>query len=92
MTHLEAYNAQHDLDIIALTETALRPSDESEKVFIEGYTALRRDLPPGTTHGGVMLFHKDNLALRPREDLENHPNVLVSEINICNKQIFFTVV
>ena len=92
VAQLEAYNAQLNLDIIALTETALKPSDESEKISIDGYTALRRDLPQDTTHGGVMLFHKDNLALRPREDLENHPNVLVSEITICKKKIFFTVV
>ena len=92
ITQIEAYNAFHDLDVIALTETALKPSDTNEKINIDGYTAVRRDLPTNTTHGGVMIFHKDNLALRHREDLENHPNLLVTEITICNKKIFFTVV
>ena len=53
---------------------------------------MRRDLPAGTTHGGVMIFHKDNLALRPREDLENHSNLLVTEITICNKKNKYTLV
>ena len=39
-----------------------------------------------------MVFYKDNLALRPREDLENHPNILVTEITICNKKLLFTIV
>ena len=49
-------------------------------------------MPEDTTHGGVMIFHKDDLALRSRQDLETHPNVLVSEITICKKKIFFTVI
>ena len=92
ISQLEAYNTQHNLDIIALTETALKHDDDCEKIKIEGYTAMRSDLPPNTTHGGVMIFHKDNLALLRRQDLENHPNLLVTEITICNKKIFFTVV
>ena len=92
ISQLEAYTAQHNLDVIALTESALRPTDQCDKIKIPGYTILRRDLPAGTTHGGVMIFHKDNLALRPREDLENHSNLLVTEITICNKKVLFTLV
>ena len=88
ISQLEAYTAQHNLDVIALTESALRPTDQCDKIKIPGYTTLRRDLPAGTTHGGVMIFNKDNLALRPREDLENHSNLLVTEITICNKKNF----
>ena len=84
---MEAYNTQHNLDIIALMETALKHDDDCEKVKIEGYTAMRSDLPPNTTHGGVMIFHKDNLALLRRQDLENHPNLLLAEITIFNKNI-----
>ena len=70
ISQLEEYNTQHNLDIIALTETALKPNEDCDKVKLEGYTAMRSD-------GGVMLFHKDNLALVHRQDLENHPNLLV---------------
>ena len=92
ISQLKAYVSQHNLHILALSETALKSSNKSEDIRIDGYTVIRRDLPENTTHGGVLIFHKDDLAVRRRHDLENHPNILVTEVNICNKKLFFTVV
>ena len=89
---IEAYICQHSCDIFAVTETALKPDIPDDKIHINGYSCIRRDLPPNTTHGGVLLYHKDNLAIKPRPDLELHPNILVSEIIISKKKIFFTVI
>ena len=47
---------------------------------------MRRDLPHGTTHGGVMIYYKNYLALRERPDLENQENTLVCEISIDKKK------
>ena len=45
ISQLEAYTAQYNLDVIALTESALRPTDQCDKIKIPGYTILRRELP-----------------------------------------------
>ena len=36
ISQLEAYTAQHNLDVIALTESALRPTDQCDKIKIPG--------------------------------------------------------
>ena len=89
ISQLQAYTALHNLHVIALSETARTASNTSDKITIDGYiyTVLHRDLPQNTTHGGVLIFHKDDLALKPRPDLENHPNVLASEINILYRGV-----
>ena len=89
---IEAYNNQHNCDIIAVTETALSPDIDNSNLDLTGYTCVRRDLPPDTTHGGVLIYHRDSLALKTRPDLEKHPNILVCEITVGNKILFFTVV
>ena len=45
-----------------------------------------RNLPPGNTHGGVMIYYNNSLALRERPDLENQLNTLVCKISINNKK------
>ena len=85
---IEAYLFQHSCDIFAVTETALKADIPDDKIHINGYSCIRRDLPANTSHGGVLLYHKDNLAIKPRPDLEIHPNILVSEITISKKKYF----
>ena len=85
VSQLEAFGCQYNLDIIAISETALTPNIASNKLDIEGYTLIRRDLPINTTHGGVCIYHKSNLAVKSRADLEKHPNILVMEVMICKK-------
>ena len=60
---IQSYNLHNKYDIIAITETALHSSVSDEKIEMEGYIPIRRDLSPGITHGGVMLYHKDSLPV-----------------------------
>ena len=63
-----------------------------DRLALNGFLPMRGDLPHGTTHGGVMIYYKNDLALRERPDLENQENTLVCEISIDKKKIFFSVI
>ena len=56
VTLIEAYNTLHNFDLIALSETALRPDHQNKPLEIKGYSIIRNDLPTGDTHGGVMIY------------------------------------
>lgn len=89
---IQAYNALHNFNIIAITETALTPDVPDEKLNIPGYNVLRNDLPPQDSHGGVMIYYKNDLPIKRRLDLEGHPNILVAELSISKKKVFFVLV
>ena len=89
---LEAYNALHDFQLIAITESALKPSDKDDKIQINGYACIRKDLEPNVSHGGVLLYYKQNLAVKTRQDLETCPNLIVLELSISKKKVFFIIV
>ena len=60
---LQAYAANEKFNLIALTETALKNDIPDEKIEIDGYSAIRCDLPGNDTHGGVLIYHKlDNFS------------------------------
>ena len=86
---IEAYNTLHNFDLIALSETALRPDHQNKPLEIKGYSIIRNDLPTGDTHGGVMIYHKDDLAVKHRPDLQIIPNVIAIEISLKRKKVFF---
>ena len=77
---LETYNSIHKLQIIALTETGLKPSMDNSNIEIPGFSIIRNDLPTGHTHGGVMIYYKNDLAIKQRTDLQLHTNTIVVEI------------
>ena len=52
---------------------------------------FRRDLPDDTTHGGILLYCKDSLAIRERKDLETFSNMLVCELTVNKKKIIISV-
>ena len=52
---------------------------------------IGKDLLPGNTHGGVMIYYKNSLALRHRPDLENQTNTLVCEVSVDQKKIFVSL-
>ena len=79
---LLSYNLIKKYDVIGLTETALNEYISDETIKLDGYIPIRKDLPDGTTHGGVMLYHKESLPVSRRPDLESQKNSLVCEISI----------
>ena len=89
---IEAYNAIHNFHLISITETALTNSITDDKIEIQGYTPIRNNLPKNDTHGGVMIYHRADLAAKNRTDLQNHSNTLVMELSIARKKIFFVLV
>ena len=81
---IQSYNLIQKYDEIGLTETALSENISDETIKLDGYIPIRKDLPDGTTHGGVMLYHKESLPVIRRPDLETQENSLVCEISINN--------
>ena len=62
-----------------------------EQIKLNGCIPIRKDLPSGTTHGGVMLYHKESLPVIRRPELETQEDSLVCEISINQKKIIVTV-
>ena len=89
---IESLNSYNDYDVIALTETALNSEISDDQLTLNGFLLIRKDLPPGNTHGGVMIYYKNSLALRHRPDLENQTNTLVCEVSVDQKKIFVSVI
>ena len=88
---IQSYNLIQNYDLIAITETAINEYTSDEIIQLDGYIPIRKDLPGGTTHGGVMLYHKDSLPVIHRPELETQENSLVCEISINKKNIIVTV-
>ena len=51
---IQSYNLIQNYDLIAITETALNEYTPDETIELDGYTPIRKHLPSGTTHGGVV--------------------------------------
>ena len=90
-TLIESFNVDSDYDIIAISESALHDSIDNEQISIAGYEILRRDIPLNTTHGGILVYHKDTLAVKERPDIEFNENQLIMEITIEKKKIIVSV-
>ena len=86
---IEAYSSMHKLKLIALSETALKVNHKDELLKIEGFSLIRNDMPEGDTHGGVMIYYKDDLAVKHRTDLQLIPNNIVIELSINRKKVIF---
>jgi hypothetical protein len=85
---IESYNVLQKYDIIAITESALNDTVSDVDIELEGYIPIRKNLPPGVTHGGVLLYYKDSLAIQEITDFETHDNMIVCKIIVGNKTIF----
>ena len=66
---------------ITITETARNCDTSDDQLALEGVLPIRRDLPTGNTHGGVMIYYKNSLVLCERPAIENQENTLVWEIS-----------
>jgi len=88
---IESYLALNNIDLAAISETALNTSIDDKCIEIEGYSTLRKDLTNNDTHGGVLLYYKNSLAIKHCPNLEFDPNVLVAELHFGRKKIYLTV-
>ena len=43
-------------------------------IQLDGYIPIRKDVPGGMTHGGVMFYHKESLPGIHRPELETQEN------------------
>ena len=79
-----------DFDILAFSETWLNESTLSEDLLIESFSQPERKDRVGDRHGGVIIYVKDSLFYRRRDDLELREieNIWI-EITIKHKRILF---
>ena len=90
VTLLEAHKSIFKYDTTSLCETSLNDSMIIEENLLPGYKFISANNPDGSKNGGVGIFYKENLPLLLRHDL-SFSECLVTELNINNKKIFFTV-
>ena len=60
----------YEFDILALTETWLNQSVDTEDLLFQTFNKPERKDRTGDSHGGVMLYVKENIYYKRREDLE----------------------
>ena len=87
---LEAYNTNHNYDIISLCETSLNDTTQVPDNILPGYKFHACNHPDGDRSGGVGIFYKETLPLRIRQDLSFDESI-VTEMIFGHKKIFFTV-
>ena len=61
---MQAYAAQEKLDLIAVSETAIKHTISDDKIEIDGYSVIRNDLRNNERCGGVLLYHKNDLSVK----------------------------
>ena len=90
---IEAFQAEHKLDFFGICESSLSSDISNEDIFIEGFSPdpIRADKADDTRNGGVCLYFKENLPIKPRPDLASIPETLVAEIKLNRKKIFFVL-
>ena len=88
---IEAYNSVHHFDAIAISETMLDQSIRNDEVFIEGFSRdiFRSDHPSNSKIGGVCIYFREGLPIKHRNDLEELQDLIVTEIVISRKKVFF---
>ena len=66
-------------------------SVDNETIKIPGYEIFRRDLPNNISHGGILVYYRESLAIIERPDIEHNENQLILQLTIQKKKIFLTV-
>ena len=87
---LEAFMNQENLNLLAITESALKNDIPDKNIEIDGFSHIRNDLPTGDRCGGTLLYYKNDLPVINRADLQI-ANSIVAEIHFSRKKIFFIV-
>ena len=87
---IEAHNSLFNYDLISLCETTLTSINEVPDPLLNDYTFIPANHPSDTPHGGVGLFYRNSLPLKPRPELAFDESIVV-ELKFGRKKIFFTV-
>ena len=84
---LEAYNVEHKLDMICLSETFLDCSipGNDERLNMKGYKLIRADNPSDSKKGDVGIYYKEFLAVC-RVEVKNLNECLIFQVSIKNKR------
>ena len=87
---IEAYDAIHKFDVIAISESMLDSNIKNEAISIKGFSPeiFRSDHPSNSKTGGVCLYFRDELPIKRRADLEILQEMIVSEVTISRKKVF----
>ena len=59
-----------EIDILLFTETWLNPDITTEDIMLQSYNTPERKDRPGDPHGGVIIYVKDGIFYKRRNDLE----------------------
>ena len=80
---IEACNTHHNFEMICLSETYLDSSyaDDDTRINLKDFTLIRADDPYNCKRGGVSIYIKEHLAVRPISPLSLN-ECLALEINI----------
>ena len=82
----------NEFDILAFTETWLNPSVPTNDLTIDSYKIPERKDRPGDSHGGVILYVKNNIHYTRRHDLElRGVESIWIELTLKHKHILFGV-
>ena len=82
----------NEFDILAFTETWLNPSVSTNELTIDSYKIPERKDRPGDSHGGVILYVKNNIHYTRRHDLElRGVESIWIELTLKHKHILFGV-
>ena len=94
LTHLNALSALHNFDIICVSETFLDSDflEDDSRLDLQGYEMIRCDFPGNSKRGGVCVYYREDLPLKPRYDLSNLDQCLILEIRVKRSKCFVTCV
>ena len=90
---IESFQAVNKLDFFGLCETALTGAIPNDDIFIEGFSPdpIRADKADDTRNGGVCLYFREDLPIKPRPDLVSIPETIVAEIKLNRTKLFFVL-
>ena len=79
-----------DFDILSFSETWLNPSVSLNDLHIQSFNKPERKDRVGDSHGGVLVYVKDNIHYRRRHDLEilGFENIWI-ELSFKHKRVLF---
>ena len=80
---LQTYVAQHNCDIICLSETFLNCSiqNDDDRIKIDGCNLRRPDRPSDSKKGEICIYFKEHISLIKRDDICTLDNCLIHSQN-----------
>ena len=88
-------NQRSNFDLFGVCETYLTPNTTKDQLYISGFSpdpfrSDRTDLD-GKPKGGVLLYYKEHVPIKPRVDLVELEETIVAEIRVKNNKKLFVL-